>query len=161
MNFSEKIEIENNVTKYILKAQYNDTLTDEESAEIEMLHDYPKKIKLSDINFSANVSLSNGTPVVATTVTGEASSASTVAITLDNIAPKEYMLDENLEISFSVDAKRIADSETDTSVLTTKPLVAQAKIAVFQSKLKSEISRILTIVRNENNNFESESEIIM
>ena len=35
MNFYEKVDIENNIVKYVLKAKYNDELTDEETMEIE------------------------------------------------------------------------------------------------------------------------------
>ena len=40
MNFSEKIDIENNIVKYVIKAKYNEELTDEEIMEVETLHDY-------------------------------------------------------------------------------------------------------------------------
>ena len=76
------------------------------------------------------------------------------------IAPKEYILDENLEITFSVDAGRVPDAELN-SVLTTKALVAQAKVAVFQSKIKEAILGILEEIRTTDNDFEKESEIIL
>ncbi len=53
MNFSEKIDIENNIVKYAIKAKYNEELTDEEIMEVETLHDYVKKIKFSEIDFTA------------------------------------------------------------------------------------------------------------
>ena len=156
MNFSEKIDIENNIVKYSIKAKYNEELTDEEAMEIETLHDYVKKIKFSEIDFTANISMDSGTPAV----TDAEESDTVVEVSLGKIAPKEYVLDETLDIQFSVDAGRISDAEVN-DVLTTKPLVSQAKIAVFQAQIKEKIIAILAEIRNEDNAFEQETETIL
>ncbi|EOS34961.1 hypothetical protein C804_01087 [Lachnospiraceae bacterium A4] len=156
MNFSEKIDIENNIVKYAIKAKYNEELTDEEIMEVETLHDYVKKIKFSEIDFTANITMDSGTPAV----TDAEESDTVVEVSLGKIAPKEYVLDENLHIEFSIDAGRISDAELN-DILTTKPLVSQAKIAVFQAKLKEKIIEILEDIRKEDNDFEQETETIL
>ena len=156
MTFNEKIDIKDNIVKYCLQAKYNEELTDDETMEIETLHDYVRKIKFTDIDFTANVKMDSDTP----TVTEDEVSDTVVGVSLGKVAPKEYILDENLNIMFSIDATRINDSELN-SILTTKPLVSQAKIAVFQSKIKEKITEILTEMRNEDNTFEKESETIL
>lgn len=156
MNFNEKIDIENNIVKYAITAKYNEELTDEEMMEIETLHDYVRRIKFSEIDFTANVSMDSGTPAV----TDAEESDTVVEVSLGKIAPKEYVLDETLDIQFSVDAGRISDAEIN-DVLTTKPLVSQAKIAVFQAKLKEKIVEILGDIRKEDNDFEQETETIL
>lgn len=156
MTFNEKIDIQDNIVKYYLQAKYNEELTDDETMEIETLHDYVRKIKFTDIDFTANVKMDSDTP----TVTEDEVSDTVVEVSLGKVAPKEYILDENLNIMFSIDATRINDSELN-SILTTKPLVSQAKIAVFQSKIKEKITEILTEMRNEDNTFEKESETIL
>lgn len=156
MNFYEKIDIENNIVKYVLKAKYNEELTDEETMEIETLHDYIHKIKFSEIDFTANISMDSGTPIV--TDSGE--SDTIIEVSLGKLAPKEYILDENLDIQFSIDAGRISETETN-DILTTKALVSQAKIAVFQSKIKETIIDILEKIRIEDNGFEKETETIL
>ncbi|MCI8717939.1 MAG: hypothetical protein HFH64_07245 [Lachnospiraceae bacterium] len=156
MNFNEKIDIENNIVKYTITAKYNEELTDEEMMEIETLHDYVRRIRFSEIDFTANVSMDSGTPAV----TDEEESDTVVEISLGKIAPKEYVLDENLNIEFSIDARRIADAEIN-DVLDTKPLVSQAKIAVFQAKLKKKIAEILENIKKEDNDFEQETETIL
>ena len=175
MKFYEKIDIEHNIVKYVLKAKYNDELTDEEIMEIETLHDYVKKIKLSDIDFSANITMVSGIPtVVATdeeptvvneteneTSKGETGTSETVVkMSIGKVAAKEYILDENLEITFSVDAERVSDLEVN-EVLTSKSLVSQAKVAIFQAKVKEKIQSILDEMRNEDNTFEQETESIL
>lgn len=156
MNFYEKIDIENNIVKYVLKAKYNDELTDDESMEIEMLHDYIHKIKFADIDFTANIDISSGTP----TVTDDEVSDTVTEVTLGKIAPKEYTLDENLNILFSIDAGRISDSEIN-DILPNKSLVSQAKIAVFQAKIKEKIIETLEKIRKNDNDFEQETETIL
>ncbi len=156
MNLKEKITIENNIVKYEIKAQYNEELTDDEELEIETLHDYIRKIRFSDIDFTANVTMDNGTP----TITDDNISETVVEIALGKVPEKEYILDENLNIVFSIDSGRVSDAEIN-SVLNTKPLVSQAKIAVFQFKIKEKIKELLAAARNEDNDFEKESEIIL
>lgn len=158
MNFYEKINIEENIVKYTLKAKYNDeeNLTDDEAMEIETLHDYVRKIKFSEIDFTANVDMSSGTPII----TDAEPSDTVVDVSLGKVAPKEYILDENLNIEFSIDSGRIPDSELN-DVLKTKTLVSQAKIAVFQFKVKEKLLEILDEMRNEDNNFEQETETIL
>ena len=156
MKFNEKTDTENNIVKYSLSAEYNDVMTDEECLEVETLHDYIRKIKFNDIDFTANVEIIDGKP----SVTEEIASDTVVEVTLGKVPAKEYILDENLNIEFSIDASRIADSELN-SVLTSKSLVSQAKIAVFQYKVKEVILKKLNEARKEDNSFEQESEVIM
>ncbi len=156
MKFNEKIDAEHGVVKYSLKAVYNTTLTDDESMEIETLHDYVRKIKFSDIDFTANIIMSGGKPCVTEDNTGE----TVIEVSLGKVVPKEYVLDENLNIEFSIDSSRIVDSEIN-DVLNTKALISQAKIAVFQHRIKETIVKLLETARNEDNSFEQESEIII
>lgn len=156
MNLKEKITIENNIVKYQIKAQYNEELTADEELEIETLHDYIRKIKFSDIDFTANVTVNNGTPIV----TEDDINETTVEISLGKVPEKEYVLDENLNIVFSIDSGRVSDAEIN-NVLNSKPLISQAKIAVFQSKIKEKIKELLTEARNEDNDFEKETETIL
>ena len=102
MNLKEKITIENDIVKYEIKAQYNEELTGDEELEIETLHDYTRKIRFSDIDFTANVTIHNGTP----SVTEEDISESVVEVSLGKVSEKEYILDENLNIIFAIPRKR-------------------------------------------------------
>lgn len=156
MTFNEKIDIENNIVRYSLQAKYNENLTDDETMEIETLHDYVRKIRFADIDFTANVKMDSGTPIVTEDEVGD----TVVEVSLGKVVPKEYILDENLEIVFSIDAGRVNESDLN-SVLTTKPIVSQARIAVFQAKIKERISDILNEMRTEDNTFENESETIL
>lgn len=155
MKFVKDIEIKNNVITYNLKADYNDPLTSEEEQEIETLHDYIRKVKLSEIDFSGDVDMSTGMPIVAETATED-----TVEVVLSNVSPREYVLDEKLDIWFSLDVSRIHDTEL-TEKLNTKVLMGQAKIAVFGAKVEAKIKEILDQMRSEDNDFEGVEETVL
>lgn len=155
MKFLKNVTIRDNVITYSLKADYNDPLTSEEEQEIETLHDYIRKLKLSDIDFTGIVDMSAGMPVVAA-----AASEDTIAVALANISPKEYVIDEKLDIEFSLDVSRIHDNEL-TEKLNSKILLGQAKVAVFGAKVEEKIGEILNKMRTEDNDFEGVNETVL
>ncbi len=155
MKLIRDVSIKDNVIAYRLKVEYNDPLTSEEEQEIETLHDYIRKIKLSEIDFAGDVDMSTGMPIVAETATDD-----TVAVTLGAVSPKEYVVDENLDIRFSLDVSRIHDAEL-TEKLNTKVLLGQAKIAVFGARVEEKIKEILEQMRSEDNDFEGVEETVL
>lgn len=155
MKFLKNVTIRDNVITYSLKADYNDPLTSEEEQEIETLHDYIRKLKLSDIDFTGNVDMSTGMPIVAETKTDD-----TIEVALGNVSPKEYVLDEKLDIEFSLDVSRIHDKELGEK-LNSKILLGQAKVAVFGAKVEEKIGEILNKMRTEDNDFEGANETVL
>lgn len=155
MKFLKNVTIRDNVITYSLKADYNDPLTSEEEQEIETLHDYIRKLKLSDIDFTGNVDMSTGMPIVAETKTDD-----TIEVVLGNVSPKEYVLDEKLDIEFSLDVSRIHDKELGEK-LNSKILLGQAKVAVFGAKVEEKIGEILNKMRTEDNDFEGANETVL
>lgn len=155
MKLLRDVSIKDNVITYSLSADYNDPLTSEEEQEIETLHDYIRKVKLSDIDFAGDIDMSTGMPIVAETATDD-----TVEVTLGAVSPKEYVVDENLDIRFSLDVSRIHDAEL-TAKLNTKVLLGQAKIAVFGAKVEAKVKEILEQMRSEDNDFEGSEETVL
>lgn len=155
MKFLRDVTINDNIITYSLKADYNDPLTSEEEQEIETLHDYIRKVKLSEIVFVGYVDISTGMPIVAEIETDD-----TVTVTLGNVSPKEYVVDENLDIRFSLDISRIHDAEL-TEKLNTKVLLGQAKIAVFGARVEAKVKGILDQMRTEDNDFEGVEETVL
>lgn len=168
MKFLESTVIENNIITYRLKASYNDPLTSEEEQEIETLHDYIRKVKFSDINFTADVDMSTGMPIVAaggsagSTNGGDAAASDSglVNVSVGAVSPREYVVDDTLDIEFSIDVSRIFDSEVNDTIIS-KILVGQAKIAVFAYRVKEKISEILKQMRDEDNDFEGANETVL
>ncbi len=157
MKFLEKTDVENNVITYRLKAAYNDPLTSDEEQEIETLHDYIRKIKFSDIDFTADVDMSTGMPIA---VGSGSTTSGLVKVSVGAVAPREYVIDDKLDIEFSIDVSRILDSEVITEI-PSKILVGQAKIAVFAFRVKEKISEILNQMRDEDNDFEGAGETVL
>ena len=155
MKFLRDVAIKDNVITYSLRADYNDPLTSEEEQEIETLHDYIRKIKLSEIDFAGDVDMSTGMPIVAETATED-----TVKVELGNVSPKEYVVDEKLDIRFSLDVSRLHDAELSEK-LNTKVLLGQAKIAVFGARVEEKIKDILEQMRSEDNDFEGVEETVL
>ncbi len=160
MKFLENTVIENNIITYRLKADYNDPLTSDEEQEIETLHDYIRKFRFVDIDFSANIDMSTGMPIVVPDSAAVSGGATLEKVSVGAVSPKEYVVDDKLDIEFSIDVSRIFDGEVTTGI-PSKILMGQAKIAVFAYRLKEKISDILDRMRSEDNDFEGSEETVL
>lgn len=114
--------------------------------ELAMLEDTPQLLRYADIEFKDKFIVSDGLPVVST-------EANAVEVTLD-LNNKEFILDENFEVSISIDAKKILDSELDGIVFTDKHVLAQAKVILFETKVIARVKELLEIARSHVNSFE-------
>lgn len=160
MKFLENTVIENNIITYSLKADYNDPLTSDEEQEIETLHDYIRKVKFVNIDFTANVDMSTGMPIVVSDSAAASGGTTLEKVSVGAVSPKEYVIDDKLDIEFSIDVSRIFDGEVTTAI-PSKILMGQAKIAVFAFRLKEKISAILEQMRSEDNDFEGANETVL
>lgn len=115
--------------------------------EIDMLADTPQILKYSDIEFKGKFIVSNGNPIIS-------ESENSIEVTIDNINNKEFVINENLEITLEIDATKVPDGLLDTNILTTKQLYAQAQIILFETKVKNRIKELLEIARSNVNDFE-------
>lgn len=114
--------------------------------ELAMLEDTPQLLRYADIEFKDKFIVSDGLPVVST-------EANAVEVNLD-LNNKEFMLDENFEVSISIDAKKILDSELDGTIFADKHVLAQAKTILFETKVIARIKELLEIARSHVNSFE-------
>lgn len=145
-------KIENNVCSIEIKVTSlgNNNLTEDE--ERELLANFPKKVVYKDLNFEKKVKV-DGKNVVVDDVAG----TDTITLSLVN---KEFTLDENMNITYSVDASKISASEKTVN-LTSIELVAMAKVVVFEAVIIEEIKRLLDEVRAISNDFETEEQEVM
>lgn len=138
--------IENDTYTTVIKPSEWGTATVTAENEIAMLEDTPQILRYADIEFKDSFIITNGIPTIST-------EPSAVEVTLD-LNNKEFLLDENFEVSLSVDAKKILDSEIDGVVFTNKHELAQAKAILFETKVISRIKELLDIARSHVNTFE-------
>ena len=158
MKLNVKNTIEDNVITVDISVVSLGTSTSTSEEEKNTLADFPRSVRFSDVNFSANIKLdSNGDPIV----TDEESNGSTiVTVELKNIINKEYPINADLNISMPFDVSKISSTETNT-LLDTVEKVGKAYAVVFATKVQEEIAKKLAEVRNLNTKFEGESEVIL
>ena len=156
LNINKKIE-HNIITVDISVAELG-TSTSTQIEEEQILSDFPRSIKFSDIDFKANVKLDeNSDPVV---TAEEANDSTIVAVELKNIINKEYPINADLNISMPFDVTKISTSETNT-LLDTVEKVGKAYATVFAAKVQAEIAKKLAEVRSLNTKFEGETEVVL
>lgn len=143
--------IENDVYSVVLKPSEWGTATVTADDELAMLKDTPQTLRYADIEFKEKFKVVDGVPVVS-------AEADAVEITLD-LNNKEFLLDENFEVSLSVDANKVAPAEIDGVVFTDKYLVAQAKIITYETKVLARIKTLLDEARAHVNTFEQTVEV--
>ena len=138
--------IENDVYTTVLKPSEWGTASVTAESELAMLADTPQTLRYADITFKDKFIVSNGLPVVSTDPT-----AVEVSLDLNN---KEFLLDANFEVSISVDANKILDTELDETIFTDKHTLAQAKVLLYEEKVIARIKELLEIARSHVNDFE-------
>lgn len=139
--------IENDTYTTVIKPSEWGTASVTAESELAMLEDTPQLLRYADIEFKDKfIVSSNGLPVAST-------EANAVEVTLD-LNNKEFVLDENFEVSISIDAKKILDSELDGTVFTDKHVLAQAKTILFETKVIARVKELLEIARSHVNSFE-------
>lgn len=138
--------IENDTYTTVIKPSEFGTASVTAENELAMLADTPQLLRYADIEFKDKFIVSDGLPVVSTET-----NAVEVSLDLNN---KEFMLDENFEVSISIDAKKILDSELDGTVFTDKHVLAQAKVILFETKVIARIKELLETARSHVNSFE-------
>ena len=153
MKLNVKRIIEDNVITVDISVSELGTSTSTLDEEKSLLADFPRSIRFSDINFSANVKLNDdGDPIV----TDEESDNSTiVTVELKNIINKEYPINEDMHIVMPFDVTKIAVTETNT-LLDSVEKVGKAYATVFATKVQEEIAKKLAEVRSLNTKFEGE-----
>lgn len=151
-------KIENNIITVDIGVDSLGTSTSTNEEESAILADFPRSVRFSDIDFSANVKLDeNGDPIV---TDEEADDSTIVTVELKNIINKEYPINEDMDISISFDVTKIATSETNT-LLDTVEKVGKAYATVFAAKVQAEIAKKLAEVRALNTKFEGETEVVL
>lgn len=147
-------EIENNIFTTILAPSEFGTSTVTSESEIAMLKDFPQTLRYADINFVDTFKVVDGLPVISADVDA-------VEIKIDNLTNKEFQVNEDLNITLSIDANKIPASEVDGVVFTTPLQVAQAKTILFETKVLAKIKELMDAARANVNDFEITTEVIL
>ena len=158
MKFTRNISIEENVIKVTISVSEmgNNSISSEE--ELALVHDFPRTFCYKDIEFKANMKFDdNGLPVI-TETSPDGSTIAEVELELIN---KQFNVDENLEISISIDVNKIAKADLVKPFDTVEKL-GKARAQLFIEKVEAEIEKKLTEIRGlYTESFEGETEVII
>lgn len=159
MKLNIKKSIDNNIITVDISVAELGTSSSVQDEERNLLADFPRSVRYSDINFVGNMKIdaTSGDPVVTTdTVDG----TNVVEVSLKDIINKEYPIREDMNIGFSIDVTKIPDSELN-DVMNTVEKLGKAKAELFAIRIQEEIGKKLAELRSLNTKFEGETEIVL
>lgn len=152
MKINQKNEILENIVSTDISVEVLGTSDLTQEQELELLHNFTRKIEFNKISFISNMKLNGNIPE---TTIDPIDGINVVEVSINDIINKQYPVDENLHIYFSVDCTKIPDSELN-DVMDTKEKLATAKVVLFAEKIREAISEKLKEIREMNNKFEGE-----
>lgn len=158
MKLNIKKTIEENIISVDISVVELGTTASVMTEELNLLHDFPRSIKYSDIDFRSNMKMdANGDPSV---TSNSADETGVEEVTISNLINREYAVDENLSINMSFDVTKIPESEL-TTVFDTVEKLGKARAELFAVKIQEEIGKKLTEIRSLNTKFEGETEVVL
>lgn len=151
--------IENNIISVDITVAELGTTTSVDEEEMNLLHDFPRTIKYSDITFKSNMKIdaTTGDPVI---TSDPVDGTNVEEVVIDNLINREYDVNEDLAISMSFDVTKIPAS-TLNSVFDTVEKLGKAYAELFVVKIQEEIGKKLTELRSLNTKFEGETEVVL
>lgn len=157
LNITNTID-ENIITVNIAVASLG-TSTTTESEEQQIISDFPRSIRYSDIDFKANMKIddSTGDPVI---TVDSADHSKIEEVKIENLVNKEFALTSDLHIVATFDVTKIPASALNT-VFDSAEKLGKAYAILFANKIQGEISKKLTELRALNTKFEGETEVIL
>lgn len=121
----------------------------------EALHDYTKTLRYRNIDFSAKIKVIDGMPEI---VAADDTDGEKVSI---GLIDKSFIVDENLDLTLTLDSNKIPESELTTSISTVE-ILSKAKALIWVEKVKAEIKKLVEEAREQNSaNIEGTTEEIV
>lgn len=149
---------ENIVTAKIAVSELGDATRDADT-ELNQLHNFVRTIEYSKIDFSGNLKIVNNLPVV---TEDEANDTDVETLNIPDIINKKYVLDETLEIEFSMDITKIPKADYSSNILFNTPeFLGQGRAVLFIEKIKSTIAEKLAEIRALANDIEKEVDVVL
>lgn len=154
MKIKQKDSILENIVSTDISVEVLGTSDLTEEQELELLHNFTRTIEFNKILFKGNMKIDDGNKPIVTV--DEADGESVVEVTITDLINKQYTVDENLHITFFIDATKIPDTELN-DVMNTREKMATAKVVLFAEKIREAIAEKLTEIRGMSNKFEGET----
>ena len=159
MKLNVKKTIEDNIITVDISVTELGTSTSTQIEEEQILSDFPRSVRFSDIDFKANMKIDSATsdPVV---TTDPVNNTTIEEVKLDNIINKEYPINKDMNIVMTFDVAKIPASALNT-VFDTVEKLGKAYAELFSVKIQQEIGKKLTELRILNTKFEGETEVVL
>lgn len=137
MQLTTNIDIEAGVVVASIKC------TDISEETQEALHDYTKVLRYGDIDFSANIKVTNGMPEI---VDDDDPDGEEVKI---GLIDKSFAVDETLNLELKLDSNKMSEKEL-TSSISNVEILSKAKAIIWVDRVKAEIQRLVGEAREQN-----------
>ena len=137
MQLTTNIDIEAGVVVASIKC------TDISEETQEALHDYAKILRYGNIDFSANIKVTNGMPEI---VTDDDPDGEEVRI---GLIDKSFVVDETLYLELKLDSNKMSEKEL-TSSISNVEILSKAKAIIWVDRVKAEIQRLVSEAREQN-----------
>ncbi len=137
MQLTTNIDIENGIVTADIKC------TDISDETKEALHDYTKTLRYGNIDFSAKIKVTNGMPAI---VSDDDTDGEKVVI---GLIDKSYVIDENLDLTFTLDSNKISENELTTAISSVE-ILSKAKALIWVERVKAEIKKLVEEARTQN-----------
>lgn len=137
MQLTTNIDIENGIVTADIKC------TDISDETKEALHDYTKTLRYGNIDFSAKINVTNGMPAI---VSDDDTDGEKVVI---GLIDKSYVIDENLDLTFTLDSNKISENELTTAISSVE-ILSKAKALIWVERVKAEIKKLVEEARTQN-----------
>ena len=159
MKLNVKKTIEDNIITVDISVAELGTSTSTQIEEEQILSDFPRSVRFSDIDFKANMKIDSTTsdPVV---TTDPVDNTTIEEVKLDNIINKEYPINKDMNIVMTFDVAKIPASALN-AVFDTVEKLGKAYAELFSVKIQQEIAKKLAEVRSLNTKFEGETEVVL
>ena len=154
-----KLSIKKNIIKIDISVVDLGTTTSTGLEEAQILTDFPRSIRFSDINFQSNMKIDSTTndPIV---TTDPVDNTTVEEVKIENLINKEYPINSEMSIVMTFDVTKIPASVLNT-VFDTPEKMGKAYAELFAVKIQEEIGKKLAELRSLNTKFEGETEVVL
>lgn len=159
MKLNVKKNIEDNIISVDISVVDLGTAISTGLEEAQILTDFPRSIRFSDIDFKASmkVDASTGDPIV---TTDPVDNTTVEEVKIENLINKEYPINSEMSIVMAFDVTKIPASALN-AVFDTPEKLGKAYAELFAVKIQEEIGKKLTELRSLNTKFEGETEVVL
>lgn len=152
-------KIENNIITVDISVAELGTATSTGIEEAQVLSDFPRSVRFSDIDFKSNMKIDDvtGDPII---TVDPVDSTTVEEVKIENLINQEYSINQDMNITVSFDVTKIPASALNT-VFNTVEKLGKAYAELFSIKVQQEIGNKLTELRSLNTKFEGETEVVL